>query len=113
MSKSKGALDEQQDEKEYEEDDLYQDLDDKIKMISNKRMKPEKISAKETKISEESQRVVKKMYYDTDFVEQLQQKLERLEKENDVLKRNIGILCRTARVELKRKSDIIARFDKN
>jgi len=112
MSKSKGALDEQQDEKEYEEDDLYQDLDDKIKMISNKRMKPEKISDKETKISEESQKVVKKMYYDL-FVEQLQQKLERLEKENDILKRNIGILYRTARVELKRKSDIIARFDKN
>jgi hypothetical protein len=109
------------------EEDLYDDLDETIKAPASKRAKlmpgqqqynhqhgdlpnsnsyngeTDATASTNTKRSADSKNTSK----GESIQSQLQQRIKQLEEENSTLKRNIGILFRTAKNEIKRKDDQI------
>ena len=82
-----------------EEDDLYGDIDDTPVF-------PTKTAAAESARSRSSSQPLSLV----DQVGHLEQKVAQLQRENEVLKRNMGTLYRTARAELSRKDKEITRL---
>ena len=81
-----------------EEDDLYGDIDDTPVF-------PTKTTVESARSRSSSQPLSL-----VDQVGHLEQKVAQLQRENEVLKRNMGTLYRTARAELSRKDKEITRL---
>ena len=85
-----------------DEDDLYADLTEEklansIKRNHDAKKKPSYLIGGQNKD-----------FFDVDYVNQLRHEIAQLKEENNTLKRNIGTLYRTAKIELERKDRELA-----
>ena len=93
------------------EDELYGDLDDAAVAKPQTNNVTKKNDATTTIMStSRSEHTMPTMMSQPEIMIQLQQQIKSLKAENDTLKRNIGILYRTAKSELERKDRTIGQL---
>lgn len=95
------------------DDDLYDDLETDKKVAAEGRSSEQQHAGSSENNTKKRQRLMSSASSDrpkslTEEVDALQAKVGSLQRENSTLKRNIGILYRTAIAELKRKDAEIA-----
>lgn len=95
-----------------ESEDLYGDIDDSpvfpISMTANTAQAAQLTAAGSTATTAKSASHPRSLVEEVKF---LQNKVSKLQKENEVLKRNMGILFRTATAEIQRKDKEILRLN--
>ena len=92
---------------EEDDDDLYGDLNTTKTSTSENQSQSKKASARKM------HDIHSTAYVDEEAMTKLQAEFEKIKKENETLKRNIGTLYRTAKMELERKDARISVLEGN
>ena len=88
-------------------DDLYKDLNN-----NNNEQQPFQKPFKQNHYYKQQQSLHKQQEEQINMIHKLQKDIIALQEENNILKRNMGILYRTAKVELERKDSRIMELER-